>query len=104
MKSVVVDCPNLFASVFYKNCDRITFEGILNDTFSNVFKLGGIFDEAEASDETAFKHAVERVNGDHTILPRSRLSTQIERLSPGDSHHAANKGLSNWSCVCIFLD
>lgn len=53
---------------------------------------GGLFDESDPSEETAFKHAVERVNSEITILPRSRLSTQIEKLSYGDSYHASNKG------------
>ncbi len=35
---------------------------------------------------------MDRVTFDETILPRKRLSPQIERLTPGDSYHAAEKG------------
>ncbi|CAL8109948.1 unnamed protein product [Orchesella dallaii] len=56
----------------------------------DVIKIGGLFDEADPSEETAFKHAVDRVNAER-VLPRSRFITQMERLSFGDSYHASTK-------------
>ncbi|XP_021964381.1 glutamate receptor ionotropic, kainate 2 isoform X1 [Folsomia candida] len=62
-----------------------------NSGLPDVIRVGGLFDEGDTVDETAFKHAVDRVTFDATILPRRRLSPQIERITPGDSFHAAEK-------------
>ena len=42
--------------------------------------------------ELAFKYAVEKVNADRSILPRSTLVAQIEKISPFDSFHASKRG------------
>jgi ionotropic kainate glutamate receptor 2 len=53
---------------------------------------GGLFHPADDRQEVAFRYAVERINDDRSILPRSRLSAQIERISPQDSFHASKRG------------
>lgn len=55
--------------------------------------VGGLFHPADNKQEIAFKYAVERINADRTILPRSKLSAQIERISPLDSFHASKRGI-----------
>ncbi len=42
--------------------------------------------------EIAFRYAVDRVNLDRDILPRSRLTAQIERIPPQDSFYASKQG------------
>lgn len=42
--------------------------------------------------EIAFRHAVDRVNADRDILPRTLLTAQIERIPPQDSFFAAKRG------------
>jgi hypothetical protein len=61
-----------------------------------VFVPGGLFHPADDRQEVAFRYAVDRINADRTILPRSRLSAQIERISPQDSFHASKRGESTW--------
>uniref|UniRef100_A0A182MR86 Receptor ligand binding region domain-containing protein n=1 Tax=Anopheles culicifacies TaxID=139723 RepID=A0A182MR86_9DIPT len=41
--------------------------------------------------EIAFRYAVEKINSDRTILPRSKLLAQIERISPQDSFLASKR-------------
>jgi hypothetical protein len=42
--------------------------------------------------EVAFRYAVERVNANRNILPKSLLSAQIEKIPPQDSFHASKRG------------
>lgn len=51
-----------------------------------------MFHPADDKQEIAFRYAVEKINSDRTILPRSKLSAQIEKMSPQDSFHASKKG------------
>lgn len=58
--------------------------------------LGGLFpphDDHQAADpqEIAFKYAVEKINADNKILPRSKLYAEIERILPQDSFHASKR-------------
>lgn len=55
---------------------------------------GGLFHPADDKQEVAFRYAVEKINSDRTILPRSKLNAQIEKMSPQDSFHASKKGMS----------
>ncbi|XP_059485780.1 glutamate receptor ionotropic, kainate 2 isoform X1 [Neocloeon triangulifer] len=57
----------------------------------DVIRIGGLFHPADDRQEVAFKYAVDRINADRTILPRSRLTAQIERISPQDSFHASKR-------------
>ncbi|XP_054269962.1 glutamate receptor ionotropic, kainate 2 isoform X2 [Macrosteles quadrilineatus] len=57
----------------------------------DVIRIGGLFHPADDKQETAFRYAVERINTDNTILPRSRLSAQVEKISPQDSFHASKR-------------
>lgn len=54
--------------------------------------LGGLFHTGDIDQELAFRYAVEKINLDKTILPRSKLSAQIERVSSEDSFHASKRG------------
>lgn len=53
---------------------------------------GGLFHPSDDHQELAFRQAVERINADRSILPRSKLVAQIERISPFDSFHAGKRG------------
>ena len=49
---------------------------------------------SESKQEVAFRYAVERVNANRNILPKSLLSAQIEKIPPQDSFHASKRGKS----------
>ena len=49
---------------------------------------------SESKQEVAFRYAVERVNANRNILPKSLLSAQIEKIPPQDSFHASKRGWS----------
>uniref|UniRef100_A0A182UUM0 Receptor ligand binding region domain-containing protein n=1 Tax=Anopheles merus TaxID=30066 RepID=A0A182UUM0_ANOME len=52
---------------------------------------GGLFHPDDDHQEIAFRYAVEKINSDRTILPRSKLLAQIERISPQDSFLASKR-------------
>lgn len=52
---------------------------------------GGLFHPGDDHQEIAFRYAVEKINADRSVLPRSKLSAQIERVSPQDSFHASKR-------------
>jgi ionotropic kainate glutamate receptor 2 len=54
---------------------------------------GGLFDISESKQEVAFRYAVERINSNRKILPKSLLSAQIEKIPPQDSFHASKRGM-----------
>ncbi|XP_061398864.1 glutamate receptor ionotropic, kainate 1-like [Musca vetustissima] len=58
----------------------------------DVIKIGGLFHPSDDNQELAFRQAVDRINADRLILPRSKLVAQIERISPFDSFHAGKRG------------
>ncbi|KAL9900013.1 kainate-type ionotropic glutamate receptor subunit 1D isoform 1-T1 [Glossina fuscipes fuscipes] len=70
----------------------------------DIIKIGGLFHPADDNQELAFRQAVERINEDRMILPRSKLVAQIERISPFDSFHAGKRvcGLLNVGVAAIF--
>ncbi|EGK96607.1 AGAP000801-PB, partial [Anopheles gambiae str. PEST] len=51
----------------------------------------GLFHPDDDHQEIAFRYAVEKINSDRTILPRSKLLAQIERISPQDSFLASKR-------------
>lgn len=53
---------------------------------------GGLFDMTDTVQEIAFRYAVDRVNSDRDVLPRSRLTAQIERIPQQDSFYASKQG------------
>ncbi|XP_066979529.1 glutamate receptor ionotropic, kainate 2-like isoform X4 [Macrobrachium rosenbergii] len=53
--------------------------------------IGGIFDAHDERQELAFRYAVEKINADRKILPRSTLRAQIEKLPADDSFHASKR-------------
>lgn len=69
------------------------FENLSSISF-NIPPAGGLFHPGDEDQELAFRYAVEKINLDKTILPRSKLSAQIERISPHDSFHASKRGNS----------
>nr|CAH7752042.1 unnamed protein product [Callosobruchus chinensis] len=56
-----------------------------------LIPIGGLFHPTDDKQEIAFRYAVEKINNDRTILPRSKLSAQIEKIPPQDSFHASKK-------------
>ena len=55
---------------------------------------GGLFHPSDDKQEVAFRYAVEKINANRDILPKSRLSAQIEQIKPQDSFHASKRGES----------
>ncbi|XP_068908894.1 glutamate receptor ionotropic, kainate 2 isoform X4 [Tenebrio molitor] len=62
-----------------------------SNTLPDVIRIGGLFHPADDKQEIAFRYAVEKINSDRMILPRSKLNAQIEKMSPQDSFHASKK-------------
>ena len=54
----------------------------------------GLFEEANSLEEIAFKYAVDHINRNRELLPRSRVMAQIERVPPHDSFYASKRGLN----------
>lgn len=65
--------------------------------------VGGLFDVSDRYEETAFRHAVEKVNEDTSILSRSRLSALWERVPSSDSFHASKKGAITHFSIALYL-
>lgn len=63
---------------------------------------GGLFHPGDENQEIAFRHAVDTINKDKTVLPRSKLTVQIERISPQDSFHASKRGMYNEPLPILF--
>ncbi|KAL7026707.1 hypothetical protein ACKWTF_005134 [Chironomus riparius] len=65
----------------------------------DIIRIGGLFSPLPSNDdhqttdpqEIAFKYAVEKINADNKILPRSKLHAEIERILPQDSFHASKR-------------
>ena len=58
-----------------------------------IFNIpGGLFEEANSLEEIAFKYAVDHINRNRELLPRSRVMAQIERVPPHDSFYASKRG------------
>ncbi|XP_043279379.1 glutamate receptor ionotropic, kainate 2 isoform X2 [Venturia canescens] len=57
----------------------------------DLIRIGGLFHPADDKQAVAFRYAVEKINANRDILPRSRLSAQIEQISPQDSFHASKR-------------
>ncbi|XP_051153675.1 glutamate receptor ionotropic, kainate 1-like isoform X2 [Leptopilina boulardi] len=62
----------------------------------DIIRIGGLFHPTDDKQEVAFRYAVEKINANRDILPKSRLSAQIEQISPQDSFHASKR-------VCYLL-
>lgn len=71
----------------------------LPNFFFSLSPLGGLFSEGEEEQELMFRLAVERINADPTILPRSTLVAQVEKIGREDSFHANKKGMFWLWCV-----
>lgn len=64
---------------------------------------GGLFDTDENKQEYAFQKAIERINLNKNILPRSKLVPQIEGQVLGDSFRANKKGTSTVSVLFLYV-
>lgn len=53
---------------------------------------GGLFHPGDDNQENAFRYSVDKINADKSILPRSKLTAQVEIISPQDSFHASKRG------------
>lgn len=83
----------LFAPPFYTFfIIRTICTYLLKTLFLPFIAAGGLFHPSDDHQELAFRQAVERINADRSILPRSKLVAQIERISPFDSFHAGKRG------------
>lgn len=94
--------PNLFFTIYTAasyflspitpsyHTSRASSPRMNNETL--ILVAGGLFHPADDKQEIAFRYAVEKINSDRSILPRSKLSAQIEKIPPQDSFHASKKG------------
>ncbi|KAH1017767.1 hypothetical protein HUJ05_008364 [Dendroctonus ponderosae] len=57
----------------------------------DLIPIGGLFHPTDDKQEIAFRYAIEKINSDRTILTRSKLQAQIEKIPPQDSFHASKK-------------
>ncbi|KAG4074265.1 hypothetical protein HA402_008674 [Bradysia odoriphaga] len=57
----------------------------------DVIRIGGLFHPGDDNQENAFRYAVDKINSDKSILPRSKLTAQVEIISPQDSFHASKR-------------
>ena len=55
--------------------------------------LGGLFDNDDESQEVAFINAVNRINANRNILPKSHLVAQVEKITKDDSFEASKRGM-----------
>nr|XP_033330108.1 glutamate receptor ionotropic, kainate 1-like [Megalopta genalis] len=58
----------------------------------DIIRIGGLFHPSDDKQKVAFRYAVEKINANRDILPKSRLSAQIEQIEPQDSFHASKRG------------
>ena len=66
--------------------------GACKNAIHNVLlSTGGLFHPGDNNQEVAFRYAVDKINSDRTILPRSKLTAQVEIISPLDSFHASKR-------------
>ncbi|XP_054163278.1 glutamate receptor ionotropic, kainate 2-like [Oppia nitens] len=74
------------------------------DGLPDVIKVGGLFGEDNEEQEMVFRMAIERINADPSILPKSTLVAQVERIGKEDSFHADKRvcGLLRNGVAAIF--
>ncbi|KMQ92736.1 glutamate ionotropic kainate 1 [Lasius niger] len=58
----------------------------------DFIRIGGLFHPSDDKQEVAFRYAAEKINANRDILPKSRLSAQVEVIQPQDSFHASKRG------------
>jgi ionotropic glutamate receptor len=54
--------------------------------------IGALFDEGDDAMEAAFRHGIDMINADRSVLVRTRLIAHIEKIAPGDSFTASKQG------------
>ncbi|KAI5699759.1 hypothetical protein M8J75_008315 [Diaphorina citri] len=60
-------------------------------TLPDVIRIGGLFHSTDSKQEQAFLFAVDRINADRFIIPKSKISAQVEEITPYDSFHASKR-------------
>ncbi|KAG8227033.1 hypothetical protein J437_LFUL013820, partial [Ladona fulva] len=55
-----------------------------------LIRIGGLFNVSEDAQIMAFRNAVNKINMDRSILPRSKLIPEVEIVPPYDSFRVAN--------------
>uniref|UniRef100_A0A0A1XQS4 Glutamate receptor 1 n=2 Tax=Zeugodacus cucurbitae TaxID=28588 RepID=A0A0A1XQS4_ZEUCU len=99
-------CPSWCWHYLRLSCWLAVLSTLLRHTLAlpDVIKIGGLFHPTDDTQELAFRQAVEHINSDRLILPRSKLVAQIERISPFDSFQAGKRvcGLLNIGVAAIF--
>uniref|UniRef100_A0A8D8RHD6 Glutamate receptor 1 n=1 Tax=Cacopsylla melanoneura TaxID=428564 RepID=A0A8D8RHD6_9HEMI len=60
-------------------------------TLPDVIRIGGLFHPSDSKQEQAFLFAVDRINADKYIIPKSKISAQVEEITPHDSFHASKR-------------
>ncbi|GBM96311.1 hypothetical protein AVEN_6824-1 [Araneus ventricosus] len=72
------------------------YNSLRNDVSGVHFQAGmfsgGLFDTEDDEQELAFRIAVDKINADTSVLPRSRLVAQVEKVGVDDSFRATKKG------------
>ncbi|CAG7834172.1 unnamed protein product [Allacma fusca] len=58
---------------------------------TKIVQIGALFDDVEPYEKSAFKNAVQRINDDPNLLPRSRIEAQIEHLQAANSVSASSQ-------------
>lgn len=85
-------------SFCFKREINVSYKSTLTVVFLSI-SLGGLFsplpndNDHQTTDpqEIAFRYAVDKINADNKILPRSKLHAEIERIMPQDSFHASKR-------------
>ncbi|XP_071445424.1 glutamate receptor ionotropic, kainate 2-like [Hetaerina americana] len=57
----------------------------------DTIPIGGLFEASEEAELLAFRHSVNKINSDRSILPKSKLTAKAEIVTKHDSFSVANK-------------
>lgn len=87
MLSITVIIPLLLSLNLLKLSDSFVDSVAL----PNELKIGGLFERGEENLALAFRLAIERINGERKLLPKTRLVPAIEILDKSDSFAASRK-------------
>lgn len=89
---MIVSKINRQTSHLFRTLNRSLKKNFNTPIAHNPNIAGGLFHPGDESQEIAFRFAVDTINRDKSILPRSKLVVQIERISAQDSFHASKRG------------
>lgn len=90
------DYDNFFITkiAYFLGRNKFDIENPLIATYSLFYFAGAIFseDQKHSHIELAFKYAVQKINRDRVILPKTTLVYDIQYVPKEDSFHATKKG------------